>query len=170
MQQNNEAFTEELHSQSEFEQALSEEAQNELLPEIDAEESTTEQNEGEPDPIAELEKMASEDLAEIKRLFPSLSSLSHVRELDRAERFGEMREAGFSVEEALMATNYERIFEAIISKSNRQNGKSHLAGTVPDSAQRSSTSMTTDQMKAARELFSGLSEREIHSLYKRATS
>jgi hypothetical protein len=166
MQQNNEAFTEELHSQNEIEQMASEE----LLPEKDAEESTSEQDEGELDPIAELEKMASEDLAEIKRLFPSLSSLSHVRELDRAERFGEMREAGFSVEEALMATNYERIFEAIISKSKRQNGKSHLVGAVPDSAQRSASSMTAEQMKSARELFSGLSEREIHSLYKRATS
>ena len=115
-------------------------------------------------------RMAEEDLAEIKRLFPSLSGISHLGEIERASRFGEMREAGFSVEEAFMATNYEKVFEAIVKRARISNGKSHLTSAVPAQSGASDSSMTSEEMRAAKEMFSSLSEKEIHSLYKRAIS
>ena len=137
-------------------------------PQTESEETKT--NEDLEKAIEDFERMANEDLSEIKRLFPSFSELSHVRELDRAERFGEMREAGFSVEEALLATNYERIFETIVKKARSINGKSHLVSRVPTSSGGDARGMTSEEMRNAKEMFSGLSEREIQSLYKRAIS
>ena len=127
-------------------------------------------NAAEEDAIPDFEKMANEDLAEIKRLFPSFSDVSHLRELDRASRFGEMREAGFSVEEALMATNYERIFETIIKKARQINGKSHLMSVAPAASGNDSGGMTVEEMREAKEIFGDLSDREIQALYKRARS
>ncbi len=147
---------------------IEETEQNEPTDNTGAEESASEAaNDGME---LDYERMASEDLAEIKRLFPSFSDISHLRELDRAERFGEMREAGLSVEEALMATNYERIFEAIVKKARAVNGKSHLQSRVPTAAGGEESGMTGEQMRQAKEMFDGLSEREIQSLYKRAIS
>lgn len=145
--------------------AVVSEEQN-ILPEdsVEADADTPEND------VADYERMASDDLAEIKRLFPSFSDISHLRELDRAERFGEMREAGLSVEEALMATNYERIFEAIVKKARAANGKSHLQSRVPTASGGETVGMTGEQMRQAKEMFDGLSEREIQSLYKRAIS
>ncbi len=140
-------------------------------PEV-AEEPSAENNEGEEATLGDedFERMASEDLEEIKRLFPSFSGISHIREIDSASRFGEMREAGFSVEEAFMATNYEKVFDAIIKRARMTNSKSHLTSAIPAQSGAEASSMTVDQMRAAKELFSTLSEKEIHSLYKRATS
>ena len=151
------------------EKAKSEAEDNELVEQKEANEEIEVENE-QSKAEEDFEKMANEDLAEIKRLFPSFSDLSHVRELDRAERFGEMREAGLSVEEALLATNYERIFEALVKKARAINGKSHLKSNVPTAAAGDGVGMTGEEMRRAKEMFTGLSEREIQSLYKRATS
>lgn len=135
-------------------------------------EPSSENDEGEENALGEedFERMASEDLEEIKRLFPSFSGISHISEIDSPSRFGEMREAGFSVEEAFMATNYEKVFDAIIKRARMTNSKSHLTSTIPTQTGVEASSMTVEQMRAAKELFSTLSEKEIHSLYKRATS
>ena len=135
-----------------------------------AAEVTSEESAEVDNSIPDFEKMASEDLAEIKRLFPSFSDISHLRELDRASRFGEMREAGFSVEEALMATNYERIFETVIKRARQINGKSHLMSVAPAASGNDTGGMTVEEMREAKEIFGDLSDREIQALYKRAKS
>lgn len=116
------------------------------------------------------EEMAQNDLQEIKRLFPSFSGISHLGEIERASRFGEMREAGFSVEEAFMATNYEKVFASVIKKARMANGKSHLTSTIPAASGSTDSGMTSEEMRAAKEMFSTLSEKEIQALYKRAKS
>ena len=155
------------------EETTGEETTSEKSAENTASEPEAKKETEEPDlekATADFERMANEDLSEIKRLFPSFSDLTHVRELDRAERFGEMREAGFSVEEALLATNYERIFEAVVKKARSINGKSHLVSRVPTASGGEAVGMTSEEMRNAKEMFTGLSEREIQSLYKRAIS
>lgn len=161
------------HSQlqaKESEGVQDESMQGENVTESDSTSADTGADEGDKDTDVSYEEMAKNDLQEIKRLFPSFSGISHLGEIERASRFGEMREAGFSVEEAFMATNYEKVFASVIKKARMANGKSHLTSTVPAASGSTDSGMTSEEMRAAKEMFSTLSEKEIQSLYKRAKS
>ncbi len=138
---------------------LSKEAENE-----DEKEEPNEQSDIESPDYAQI---AKEDLSEIKRLFPNLSDISDIRQLDNASRFGELRDSGLSVEEALMATNFTRLLTSVAEKTARYNEKSHLRSAVPTASAPSGISMSADELRSAREIFSNLSDREIEKLYKK---
>jgi hypothetical protein len=112
-------------------------------------------------------EMATADLAEINRLYPSLG-ITDLRTIDNAGRYGALRELGLSVEEAFNATNQSRIRAASAHAPRRgADGKAHIKGDLPASgAAAKGFSLTAREMREARELFPGKSDKEITELYR----
>ena len=104
----------------------------------------------------DYESLAEDDLAAIRREFREARELSSLTELDDPVRFAELRELGLTPKEAYLATR----------KPKRADNRSHLSGAAPRGAGSPRTAMTQGELLRAREIFSGMSDREIQSLYK----
>ena len=109
------------------------------------------------DAFAALEK---QDLEELIRDFPELSGKRSLAEIENPARYGVLRELGLSPREAYLASSF----------SKRADNRSHLHSTVPGRASSPEGGMSARELEGARELFSGLSDSEIRSLYKRVTN
>lgn len=103
-------------------------------------------------------KLAEEDLLAVRELCPALSKLESLAELPSAERFGELRELGLSVSEALGALGLS---------GTRHDSRSHLRASVPRRLGDAGVRMTPSELESARRLFPRLDEREIARLYRR---
>ncbi len=102
--------------------------------------------------------MAAEDLLEVRRLCPEFRELESLAELPSASRFGELRELGLSVSEALGALGLS---------GDRHDTRSHLRASVPKRLGDAGVRMMPSELEGARRLFPKLSEREITRLYRR---
>ncbi|MBQ7377024.1 MAG: hypothetical protein IJW71_01710 [Clostridia bacterium] len=109
----------------------------------------------------DYEALAASDLAQIKARFPAMQHLSHLSEIENAVRYGELRDAGLSVEEAFLATNYERLGR------RTSDNRTHLSGSMPRQAAAPVGRMSYGELCEARALFDGLSDREIEALWRR---
>ncbi len=115
------------------------------------------------DASIDYEALAAEDLAEIHRLVPSLSHITHLGELPGATRYAELRDRGLGVEEAFWAACHASVAPRPAPYDNR----SHLHSAVPRGASGNPAMMTAAEMHAAKELFDDLTESEIQKLYAR---
>ncbi|MBE6655966.1 MAG: hypothetical protein E7609_03715 [Ruminococcaceae bacterium] len=133
-------------------------------PDIAASESALENEGPSTSPAIEeeidYERLASEDLAEIKRLDPAYAPAAHLGELPFARRFAELRDLGLSVKEALAAA---------APRFERHDGRAHLRAVVPRGTRAPEDTLDRDRMKEAKQLFGGLSEAEINALYRRVS-
>lgn len=112
-------------------------------------------------PPVDYAALAAADLAEIKRLDPTYAPASHLSELPFARRFAALRDMGLSVVEALAA---------VTPRFSPYDTRSHLRPSAPGGARNPEGCLSTEEMKAAKALFSDLSEKELHSLYRRVTA
>ena len=118
-------------------------------------------NAAEPDITpTDYEALAREDAKILASIFPSLRGIESVAELKNPLRYAALRDLGLTPKEAYLAT-----CEPTAAYDNR----SHLISTVRDKRGSAEVLMTHSELEAARELFSGLSDREIHALYKKVT-
>ena len=104
-------------------------------------------------------------------LFPALApdgQILKIGELANPTRFAELREAGLSVEEAFLASNYRMLSSRPIELEVRREMKAHLRPTLPRSSGRAAA-MPTSLLLRTRSLFEGLTDRELASLYRRVT-
>ena len=145
------------------------EAENQVIPEPETDLPTgqeTDENVQAPDEAEEelmdYKELAEADLAQLRAQFPQLSRISHLSELDNPRRYAELREAGLSPKEALLATDDSRL------RQRRYDNRAHLHSAVPKGAC-GGVSMTASELSAARNLFEGLSDAELAALYRRAT-
>lgn len=113
-----------------------------------------------PKEEVDYERLAAEDLAEIKRLDPAYAPASHLGELPFARRFAELRDLGLSVKEALAAS---------APRFDRYDDRAHLRAVTPRGTRAPEGTLDRDRMKEAKLLFSGLSESEINALYRRVS-
>ena len=107
---------------------------------------------------------ASPDTDELEELiaeFPELSERNKSELFDEA-RYSELRELGATPREAYLATARVR---AVITDN-----RSHLSSAVPRGAKSPIGKMSASELRAARELFAGASDKEIMRLYKRVTN
>lgn len=104
--------------------------------------------------------LAEDDLMKLRREFPQARELRSIAELDNPVRFAELRELGLSPKEAYLATQKPR--------AHRDN-RSHLVGSMPSVRGGGAPTMTRSELYSAREIFSGMSDSEIQSLYKRVS-
>ena len=150
-----EADTEELTTEEE--QPGTPEAQPE---EAEAEEEeTTEDGEIAKGGDAFYERLAMEDLLALKREFHEAKELNSLSELDDPVRFAELRELGLTPREAYLATK----------RTRHQDNRRHLSGAAPRGAGSPRGAMTQSELLRARELFSGMSDKDIQSLFKRVS-
>ena len=70
--------------------------------------------------------------------------------------------------EKLEIRNEEKV-EEVIAEAEPKSTTSHLSGSVPRKVETPRGAMTKSEMREARELFEGLSDAEIHRLYKKVT-
>ena len=139
------------HQNPESENSENSERRNESSEEITPEEK------GE---FVDYEKLAREDMKELISLFPYLSEKESIYELSNPLRYAALRDLGLSPKEAYLAT-----CEPVVRYDNR----SHLRSAVPRAAGAASDMLGAKELEAARELFSGLSDREIQKLYKKVS-
>lgn len=114
----------------------------------------------EADDTIDYAALAEKDMAELSAIFPHLKGKRSVAELDNPLRYAALRDLGLTPKEAYLATS-----EPIRRTDNR----SHLTSAVPHAAGEITFAMSARELSAARELFSGLSDREIRKLYNKVT-
>ena len=112
----------------------------------------------ESDNATDYEALAKSDLEELWSLFPALRSMRSITGLHDPLRYAALRDLGLTPKEAYLAT-----CEPSASYDNR----SHLESTEYGRRSADEGRMSRSEMIAARELFSGLSDREITRLYKK---
>jgi hypothetical protein len=108
----------------------------------------------------DLEELMSEDIDTLAQEFPELSSLNDLSELHSFERYTELRAAGATAVEAYLAT---------AKRTVKQDSRAHLRSTVSAAASIPGGAMSARQLREAREIFTGMSDDEIRSLYKKVT-
>ena len=123
---------------------------------IDADEAMTD-NEQKPTDYA---RIAEEDMKELSALFPELIGKRSVAELDNPLRYAALRDLGLTPKEAYLATSEPK---------RKRDTRSHLTSAVPHGAGGGGSAMSARELDMARELFSGLSDREIRKLYNKVT-
>lgn len=106
----------------------------------------------------DYEAIMRSDLVSLKSKFPELHGLRDISELPGALRYAALRDLGLTAEEAYMAASAPRV---------RRDNRSHLSTAVSRGAGAPGGSMTHAELLAARQLFGGMSDAEIQSLYKR---
>lgn len=102
----------------------------------------------------------SDDITELKAKFPELRSTDNIQSLENPKRYAELRSLGLSAAEAYLATN--------LSRRTRDN-RSHLGGNVPIRAHVPGSSMSSRDLRLARDIFNGVSDAEILRLYNKVT-
>ena len=132
---------------------LTEESPNEALP-TDFEEASAE-------PEIDYETLVEEDLAELRKIFPELSNIKEITELENPTRYGALRDLGLTAEEAYRATTRTR--------ASKSDNRAHLKSSFPKAATPPKSSMSYRDMEIAKSLFSDLSDSEIQRLYKKVT-
>ena len=133
--------------------------QNEVNADVAAEEPF-EEADGDEDGEEDYARLAEEDMRELAALFPSLIGKKSITELENPVRYAALRDLGLSPKEAYLATT---------EPVKRYDNRSHLRSAVPHGAGGGIPQMSTREMDEARELFCGLSDREIRQLYKKVT-
>ena len=113
-------------------------------------------------PPVDYAALAAEDLLALKREFPELSSLGDLTELEDPARYGALRDLGLSAREAYLATTTPR-------RMPREDNRAHLHSAVPKAVRASGDGMSEGELSAARELFFGLGDAELHRLYQKVT-
>ncbi|MBO5945286.1 MAG: hypothetical protein J6Q69_01640 [Clostridia bacterium] len=110
-------------------------------------------------PDTDYKSVADEDIKTLRTLFPELCDAKSITELENPLRFAALRDLGLSAEEAYLATTKRR---------QRIDNRAHLTSSVP-TATMPEGDMPRHELEAAREMFSGLSDKEIRALYRRVT-
>ena len=105
------------------------------------------------------EDLLDGDIDVLTEEFPELYGVEDISSLPGALRYGELRELGLSPREAYLATRPK--------SAKRTDTRAHLHSAVPGTRRPATPVMTRAEMKLARELFDGMSDREIEELYKR---
>ncbi len=108
----------------------------------------------------DYEELEKADMEELRSLFPHLRDKTSITELDNPLRYAALRDLGLTPKEAYLATS---------EPMRKYDNRSHLRSSVPKSASAPTDILTRGELEAARELFSGLSDREIQKLYKKVS-
>ncbi len=121
----------------------------------------------------QFERIAAADLAELHAAYPETRQYKHVRELpdDIRRKFGTARNAGFSAKEAYAAANPDGVRATVataVKKQAQHDSKAHLKSSVPKGSKDTGVKMTRSELLEYREMFPGLSDKEINDLYKKA--
>ena len=100
------------------------------------------------------------DLNELRARFSELRGIRYITELEDPLRYATLRDLGLTPAEAYLATTERRL---------HTDNRSHLSSAVPRGAGGPTGSMSRTELERARDLFPGLGDAELHSLYKKVS-
>ena len=120
---------------------------------------TPENVEPETDGEIDYERVLCEDLRELSKESGDGKEIT-VSDLKNPVRYGALRDLGLSPKEAFLATGGLR---------EREDNRAHLYSSVPRMRTGAYKDMPRAHLEIARELFDGMSDGEIRSLYKKVT-
>ncbi len=135
-----------------------ESTEEESAPATEDTEPSEDENDGN-EPV-DYEKIMREDLEVLRASFPELSELNDISELSGAMRYAALRDLGLSAIEAYLATSHRVV---------KRDSRAHLSTAISHTAGAPRGAMSRGELAVARELFSGLTDAQLYSLYKRVT-
>jgi len=112
------------------------------------------------------------DLAAVHAAFPETRKYDSVTKFPNFKRFGELRGAKLSPKEAYIASRPDAGRENVAAATQRQslnNTKKHLSPAVSKGSKDRSVTMSKRELAEYRELFPGMSDKEITTLYRQAS-
>ena len=112
-----------------------------------------------------------DDLAAVQKAYPNTKQYKSVFEFPNFAKFGKFRDAGLSPEEAYIAANPQGVMTSVAGAAQQQarnlsNTKDHLRSNVPVGSKDKSITITKKQMAEYRDLFPGMSDKDIVALHK----
>ena len=109
------------------------------------------------------------DLAAVRAAFPGITYDS-VDAFPNAVRFKALRDGGATPEEAFRASHPEAVASQVAAavKQKGRDSKDHLTSNVPRAARDTSTTVSRADMESYRDMFPGMSDKEIIALHRRA--
>ena len=111
------------------------------------------------------------DLAAVQQAYPNTKQYKSVFEFPNFAKFSKFRDAGLSPAEAYIAANPQGVMTSVAGAAQQQarnlsNTKDHLRSNVPVGSKDKSITITKKQMAEYRDLFPGMSDKEIVALHK----
>ena len=120
-----------------------------------------------------FEKLAADDLAELKKSFPDLLQVDNIRNcfksMEDFVQFGKLRDSGVAPKTAYMAVNGEQVRTAQAQAAQKKvagDGKRHITSVAPKKASDNNVVMPKETLREWRDNFPELSDAEIRKLYK----
>lgn len=110
-------------------------------------------------PEVDYAEVMASDLKELLREFPELRGIESLTDIKNPLRYAALRDMGLTPTEAYLAARGK----------SRHDTRSHLTGGIPKPAGIQGGSMPRSELEGARELFFGMSDSEIQSLWRRVT-
>lgn len=111
------------------------------------------------------------DLAAVQLAYPETKKYKSVYEFPNFDKFCEYRDMGLTPEVAYIASNPKSVMSSVAGAAQQQARnlnatKSHLRSNVPVGSKDTSITISKRQMAEYKDLFPGMSDKEIVALYK----
>lgn len=116
-----------------------------------------------------FESRMKRDMDLIHAAYPETRKYSSPEEFPNFKRFGQLVDAGATPEEAYVASHPDSIKESAATSARQSSlnaTKQHIRSSVPKGAKREAVHMPKNELHAWREMFPGMSDKEIVALYK----
>lgn len=119
----------------------------------------------------QFEQKMKADLAEVHAAFPETRQYDSVTKFPNLKKFGEFRDLGLSPKEAYIAANPDTVRQSVATATKRQSlneTKNHLKPVVSKESKDNSITITKKELLEYRDMFPGMSDKEIIRLYRQA--
>ena len=111
----------------------------------------------------------SADLAEVQAAYPDTKAYKSVKDFPNFKEFGRLRDLGLSPKQAYIASHPDAVRQNVAAATRQQSlndTKKHLKPAVSKASRDNTITMTKKELAECRDLFPGMSDREIMKLYR----
>ena len=119
--------------------------------------------------LAAFEQKKAADLLAVQTAIPAAKKYASVDEFPHADKFKAYVDKGLTPEEAFRATHPEDVIAGVATAVKARDSKDHLRSNVPKGAKDTSYTISRSEIERYREMFPGLSDKQIVLLHRRAT-
>lgn len=109
------------------------------------------------------------DLAEVQAAYPDAKAYASVKDFPNFKEFGRLRDLGLSPKQAYIASHPDAVRQNVAAATRQQSlndTKRHLKPAVSKASRDNTITMTKKELAECRDLFPGMSDREIMKLYR----
>lgn len=109
------------------------------------------------------------DLAEVQAAYPDAKAYASVKDFPNFKEFGRLRDLGLSPKQAYIASHPDAVRQNVAAATRQQSlndTKKHLKSAVSKSSRDNTITMTKRELAECRDLFPGMSDKEIMKLYR----